>query len=71
DLYEIDRIRNITHSVSSRWWRCNQVEAWMNDREFVLTDAFGGVFRFDLQSGDYTYDGSGNACPTALPRIAS
>lgn len=56
DLYTDERIREISLSVSSRWWRAQEIDPWINARELWLTDAFGGEFRFDLENGSYTYE---------------
>ncbi len=62
DIYSENRINEILHSVSSRWWRCQSVKPWINDGEFWLMDSFGGEFRFDLNNGSYEYEKFGGKC---------
>lgn len=62
DLYSESAVGRILTSVSSRWWRCASVMPWISDGEFWLRDSFGGEFRFDLSTGNYTYEESPGSC---------
>ena len=56
-LYGKDRIKSITMSVSSRWWRCapfHFVDLKEQTKVYVR-EALGGYFVFELTTGKFEY----------------
>ncbi len=62
DLYPKEKIAAIPRSVSSRWWRCQTAEPWINDSTVWITDWFGGEFRFSLDDGSFLYEPTAGNC---------
>jgi hypothetical protein len=69
-LYDSSRLREITHSVSSRWWRCSPFHFVDLERQtqVYVREALGGDFVFDLPGGKFTYHGGSLACQAASRR---
>jgi len=64
-LYDARHIEKLTHSVSSRWWRCaahGYVDPVEQTRVYV-TERLGGNFVFELATGTFTYSPGAATCP--------
>ena len=63
-LYDKSRIRSITMSVSSRWWRCapfHFVDLKEQTKVYVR-ESLGGYFVFELPTGKFEYFGGTQKC---------
>jgi hypothetical protein len=63
DLYTEENIAKISHSVSSRWWRCATSEPRIQSDSLRVTDTIGGEFMFDLHDGSFDYSQQHLTCP--------
>jgi hypothetical protein len=63
DLYSKEKIGEITHSVSSRWWRCATDDPRINSASLWVADNVGGQFKFNLADGSYIYSRERVYCP--------
>jgi len=61
-----EKLDKITMTVSSIWWRCNDITPVVDREEFIVFDSFGNFFDFNLRDGSFEYEESERECKSNI-----